>query len=115
MAEAHQAVAFQFAITDEGVSLHFDKAAVKSALLSFFGAYRQRIERVRTAIYRGIFPASPLSLGVILGLVTLLWFAGYDTTYGGLPWILKHTRYVRVSFSLALYTLFKLCASYNYT
>lgn len=95
MAEAHQAVAFQFAITDEGISLHFDKAAVKTALLSFFGTYRRRLFRIRTAISRGIFPASPLSLVVIFALVTLLSFAGYDTTYGVLPRIIDISRLVK--------------------
>lgn len=85
MAEAHQAVAFQFAITDEGILLHFDKTAVKSALASFFGTYRKRIEKFRTAIYRGIFPASPLSLAVIVALVALFWSSGYDPTCGVLP------------------------------
>lgn len=88
MAEAHQAVAFQFAITDEGILLHFDKTAVKSALLSFFGTYRQRILKVRTAIYRGIFPASPVSLAVILALVAAIWAAGYDPTWGVFPRVL---------------------------
>lgn len=94
MAEARQAVAFQFAITDEGISLHFDKAAVKTALRSFFGTYRQRIFKVRTAIYRGVFPASPLSLVVIASLVFALWLVGYDTSYGALPRILSFSRYV---------------------
>lgn len=85
MAEAHQAVAFQFVITDEGILVHFDKTAVRTALLSFFGIYRKRILKVRTAIYRGIFPASPVSLAVIVALVALLWAAGCDPTYGALP------------------------------
>ena len=96
MAEAHQAVAFQFVITDEGISLHFDKSAVKLAVLSFFGIYRKRFLKVRTAIHRGIFPASPVSLAVILGLVVLLSLAGYDPTFGLLPRVLSISRCVSV-------------------
>ena len=92
MAEARQAVAFQFAITDEGISLHFDKAAVKTALRSFFGSYGQRILKIRTAIYSGVFPASPLSLFVITALVFSLWLAGCDTSYGTLPYVLSLSR-----------------------
>lgn len=112
MAEAHQAVAFQFSITDEGILLHFDKTAVKSALLSFFGSYRKRILKVRTAIYRGIFPASPVSLAVIVALVVALWSAGYDPTCGVLPrvravsqWIGYGGYYLTLPF-LAFYSLF---------
>ena len=94
MAEAHQAVAFQFQVTDEGISLHFDKAAVKAALLSFFGIYRRRLLKARTALYRGIFPASPLSLAVILGLVVLLALLGVDPTYGVLPLMVSISQYV---------------------
>lgn len=97
MAEAHQAVAFQFVITDEGISLHFDKSAVKLAVLSFFGIYRKRFLKVRTAIHRGIFPASPVSLAVILGLVVLLSLAGYDPTFGLLPRVLSISRWVGYS------------------
>ena len=96
MAEAHQAVAFQFAITDEGVSLHLDRAAVKTAIRSYFGGYGKRIARIRAAIYSGIFPASPLSLVVILALVVGLWLSGRDLSLGVLPSLLAFSRCARV-------------------
>ena len=95
MAEARQAVAFQFAITDEGVSLHFDKGAVKRALGSFFRGHGKRVLRLRAAIYSGVFPASPVSLAVILALVTGLWLAGYNVSWGALPTLLSVSRYAR--------------------
>ena len=94
MAEAHQAVAFQFAITDEGISLHFDREAVKSALRSYFWGHGKKIQRLRAAIYRGVFPASPASLVVILALVTGLWLAGYDLSFGVFPFFLSLSRLV---------------------
>ena len=89
MAEAHQAVAFQFAVTDEGILFHYDKKAVKEAFVSFLSFYRSRFLRARTALYRGIFPASPISLAFITGLVLCVYAAGMDPTYGVLPWALR--------------------------
>jgi hypothetical protein len=97
MAEARQAVAFQFAITDEGISLHFDKTAVKTALSSFFGTYKKRFQGALTALYRGVFPASPISLAVISCLVALVSLAGYDTTFGVLPLILAVSKWIGYS------------------
>lgn len=87
MAEAHQAVAFQFAVTDEGISIHFDRTAVKSALRSFVNMYRKRYLKMRTALLKGVFPASPLSLVVALFVVFGLYFGGVDPTYGLMRWI----------------------------
>lgn len=99
MAEAHQAVAFQFVVTDEGISLHFDKAAVKAALVSFFGIYRKRFLRAKNSLYQGIFPASPLSLASILTIVCLLYVVGRDPTLGILPRMVDFCKYVYVHIS----------------
>jgi len=87
MAEARQAVAFQFAVTDEGISIHCDKEAVKSALKSFFGIYKRRYLSARNALLRGVYPASPLSLIVLLVLVIGLHLCGVDPTWGILGWV----------------------------
>lgn len=94
MAEARQAVAFQFAITDEGVSLHCDREAVKAAFRSYFRGQGKKVQRLRTAIGRGVFPASPTSLAVIIAVVVGLWLAGYDTSLGILPAIITISRSV---------------------
>ena len=92
MAEAHQAVAFQFAVTDEGISIHFDRTAVKSALRSFLNIYRRRYLQVRTRLFNGVFPASPLSLVVALLAVFGLYLYGADPTYGLMHWITGFAR-----------------------
>ncbi len=83
MAEAHQAVAFQFVVTDEGISVHLDREAVKKALKSVLGAYRRRYFRTRNAILNGVFPATPVSLVFILAVTAVLyrWFE-LDPTLG---------------------------------
>lgn len=79
MAEARQAVAFQFAVTEEGVQVHFDKDAVKSAIKALAGFSRSRVSRAR---YMGIFPASPLSLVAIGGALGGSALAGKDVSLG---------------------------------
>lgn len=82
MAEAHQAVAFQFAVTDEGISVHFDKQAVRAAVTSLASSSKRRYAKTRAAFLRGIYPASPLSLlGVVAIIGGLSWF-GFDPTLG---------------------------------
>lgn len=92
MAEAHQAVAFQFAVTDEGIHVHFDKQAVKQALKSFFGIYKYRYAKIRNALLKGVFPASPISLVFLLALIFGLQLAEYDPSYGIVTTLLKLCR-----------------------
>ncbi|XP_062510186.1 carnitine O-palmitoyltransferase 1, liver isoform-like isoform X2 [Corticium candelabrum] len=62
MAEARLAVAFQFAVTDEGVNIHLDKRAALGVLEAAFRSYRRRYYRLRNRLAYGMFPATPLSL-----------------------------------------------------
>lgn len=96
MAEAHQAVAFQFAVTDEGIHVHFDSAAVKQALRSFLGLFKYRYWRARNAVLQGVFPASPVSLVLILAVVWGIHWSGGDPSWGALAKITTLTRCVLV-------------------
>ncbi len=87
MAEAHQAVAFQFRVTEEGIDVHFDREAVKTAIKSLLGLYRSRYLRVRNRLLQGLFPASPLSLVLVLSLVIGAYFIGRDPSYGVITWL----------------------------
>lgn len=82
MAEARQAVAFQFAVTEEGIHVHFDRSAVKSAVKALVAFGRSRYLRARNALLNGIFPASPLSLAVFGGAVCGSVVLGKDPTFG---------------------------------
>lgn len=92
MAEAHQAVAFQFAVTDEGIHVHFDKEAVKHAFRAFFSIYKYRYAKVRNALLKGVFPASPVSLVLILALVFGLYWKGHDPSLGAVTTLSKLSR-----------------------
>ncbi len=89
MAEARQAVAFQFAVTEEGVKIHFDRAAVKSAGKALFDFTRFRLVRAQDAVLQGMFPASPLSLLAIGGAVAWLTYRGKDLSLGINDWIVN--------------------------
>lgn len=82
MAEARQAVAFQFAVTEEGVKIQFDQEAVKSAVKALVGFGWTRYLRARNAVLNGLFPASPLSLAVVGGAVGVSAVTGRDPTFG---------------------------------
>ena len=82
MAEAHQAVAFQFAVTDEGISVHFDRSAVRSAADTLARLGIKRFYLMRTSFLKGIFPATPLSLLVVTSSVFGLYAAGIDPSLG---------------------------------
>ncbi len=87
MAEAHQAVAFQFRVTEEGVDVHFDREAVKTAVKSLLGLFRSRYLRVRNRLLQGLFPASPLSLVLVLSLVIGAYTVGQDPSFGAIDWL----------------------------
>ena len=83
MAEARQGVAFQFAVTSEGVRVEFDRKVLRAALLALLGAGKKRYLSIRNAVLRGIFPASPISLAVITGgVLGSHYLLQHDTTFG---------------------------------
>lgn len=85
MAEARQAVAFQFAVTEEGIQVHFDKSAVKYAAKALVAFSKARYLRVKNALLNGIFPASPISLAVLGGAMWGSVAMGKDPSLGVNP------------------------------
>ncbi|XP_074872186.1 palmitoyl thioesterase CPT1C isoform X3 [Carettochelys insculpta] len=61
MAEAHQAVAFQFTVSPEGVDLRLSHAALQQVYLAGLRSWKKKIIRLRNSLMRGVFPASPAS------------------------------------------------------
>jgi len=77
MAEAHQAVAFQFAVTEEGqLKFNYNLDGVKLLLQSVWFSARQRYIQFRNAFLKGVFPASPVSLLMITSLLVALRYSG---------------------------------------
>ncbi|XP_020838504.1 carnitine O-palmitoyltransferase 1, muscle isoform isoform X2 [Phascolarctos cinereus] len=67
MAEAHQAVAFQFTVTPEGVDFQLSREALKHVCLSGINSWKKRLIRIKNGILRGVYPGSPTSwLAVVM-------------------------------------------------
>ncbi|XP_067875728.1 carnitine O-palmitoyltransferase 1, liver isoform-like isoform X2 [Heterodontus francisci] len=70
MAEAHQAVAFQFTVTPEGIDLRLSHNALKEIYLSGIRAWKKKCIRLKNNFASGVYPASPSSwLFVVLTVV----------------------------------------------
>lgn len=65
MAEAHQAVAFQFTVTPEGVDFRLSREALKHIYLSGINSWKKRLIRIKNGILRGVYPGSPTSWLVV--------------------------------------------------
>ncbi|XP_014648815.1 PREDICTED: carnitine O-palmitoyltransferase 1, muscle isoform isoform X2 [Ceratotherium simum simum] len=66
MAEAHQAVAFQFTVTPDGVDFRLSREALKQVYLSGINSWKKRLIRIKNGILRGVYPGSPTSWLVVV-------------------------------------------------
>ncbi|XP_004845344.1 carnitine O-palmitoyltransferase 1, muscle isoform isoform X2 [Heterocephalus glaber] len=70
MAEAHQAVAFQFTVTPDGVDFRLSREALKHIYLSGINSWKKRLIRIKNGILRGVYPGSPTSwLAIVMATV----------------------------------------------
>ncbi|XP_052016319.1 carnitine O-palmitoyltransferase 1, muscle isoform [Apodemus sylvaticus] len=66
MAEAHQAVAFQFTVTPDGVDFRLSREALRHIYLSGINSWKKRLIRIKNGILRGVYPGSPTSWLVVV-------------------------------------------------
>uniref|UniRef100_A0A2K5C0N1 Carnitine palmitoyltransferase 1A n=1 Tax=Aotus nancymaae TaxID=37293 RepID=A0A2K5C0N1_AOTNA len=82
MAEAHQAVAFQFTVTPDGIDLRLSHEALKQIYLSGLHSWKKKFIRFKNGIITGVYPASPSSwLIVVVGVMTTM-YAKIDPSLG---------------------------------
>lgn len=81
MAEAHQAVAFSFAITHEGLNVDYDTEVLHLVWQSGVRSWKKRIARIKAGIRNGAYPAHTESLWVIMVLVFLLHYSSKKVPY----------------------------------
>ncbi|XP_051975584.1 carnitine O-palmitoyltransferase 1, liver isoform isoform X1 [Xyrauchen texanus] len=86
MAEAHQAVAFQFTVTPDGIDLQLCHEALRQIYLSGLHSWKKRFIRFKNGVMTGVYPGSPSGLVVVL--------VGYMST----------TKYAKIDPSLGLFT-----------
>ncbi|KAM9220067.1 carnitine O-palmitoyltransferase 1, liver isoform 1-T2 [Dugong dugon] len=82
MAEAHQAVAFQFTVTPDGIDLQLSHEALKQICLSGLHSWKKKFIRFKNGIITGVYPASPSSwLIVVVGVMSTM-YAKIDPSLG---------------------------------
>ncbi|XP_061825134.1 carnitine O-palmitoyltransferase 1, muscle isoform isoform X1 [Nerophis lumbriciformis] len=82
MAEAHQAVGFQFTVRPDGVDLKLSQEVIKNIYLSGVTAWKKRAIQFKNGVLAGVYPASPSSwLIVVIAMMSSL-YTGVDPSLG---------------------------------
>uniref|UniRef100_A0A1B0AHR2 carnitine O-palmitoyltransferase n=1 Tax=Glossina pallidipes TaxID=7398 RepID=A0A1B0AHR2_GLOPL len=81
MAEAHQAVAFSFAITHEGFDINYDQEVLNLVWNSGIRSWKKRLARANNGVRNGVYPAHIQSLWVITAIALGLHFAGLHVPF----------------------------------
>ncbi|XP_072311809.1 carnitine O-palmitoyltransferase 1, liver isoform-like isoform X1 [Eucyclogobius newberryi] len=90
MAEAHQAVAFQFTVTPEGIDLQLSHQALSEIYLSGVRSWKKRIIRLKNSVITGVYPASPSSwLFVVIAILATM-YTRSDPSMGLIAKIQEH-------------------------
>ncbi|XP_051969414.1 carnitine O-palmitoyltransferase 1, liver isoform-like isoform X1 [Xyrauchen texanus] len=90
MAEAHQAVAFQFTITPDGIDLQLSHQALRQVYLSGLRSWKKRVVRLKNNIITGVYPASPSSwLFVVIAILATM-YTRSDPSMGLIAKIQEH-------------------------
>ncbi|XP_077425137.1 carnitine O-palmitoyltransferase 1, liver isoform isoform X1 [Vanacampus margaritifer] len=66
MAEAHQAVAFQFTVTPDGIDLQLCHEALRQIYLSGLHSWKKRFIRFKNGVMTGVYPGSPSGFMVVV-------------------------------------------------
>uniref|UniRef100_A0AAX7UT57 carnitine O-palmitoyltransferase n=1 Tax=Astatotilapia calliptera TaxID=8154 RepID=A0AAX7UT57_ASTCA len=90
MAEAHQAVAFQFTVTPDGIDLQLSHQALTEIYLSGMRSWKKRIVRIKNSVITGVYPASPSSwLFVVIAILATM-YTRSDPSMGLIAKIQEH-------------------------
>ncbi|CAL8285078.1 unnamed protein product [Merluccius merluccius] len=90
MAEAHQAVAFQFTVTPEGIDLQLSHQALSQIYLSGLRSWKKRFIRLKNSVITGVYPASPSSwLFVVIAILATM-YTRSDPSMGLIAKIQEH-------------------------
>uniref|UniRef100_A0A6Q2ZE00 carnitine O-palmitoyltransferase n=1 Tax=Esox lucius TaxID=8010 RepID=A0A6Q2ZE00_ESOLU len=68
MAEAHQAVAFQFTVSPDGIDLQLSHEALRQIYLSGLHSWKKKFIRFKNGVLTGVYPGSPTGLMLVVGL-----------------------------------------------
>ncbi|KAM6450535.1 palmitoyl thioesterase CPT1C isoform 1-T1 [Liasis olivaceus] len=90
MAEAHQAVAFQFTVSPEGIDLQLSHAAIKEIYLSGLRSWKKKFNQLRNGFVTGVYPASPSSWFFMVTAILVTQFSRLDPSMGMIEKIKEH-------------------------
>ncbi|MCI4393128.1 hypothetical protein PGIGA_G00153870 [Pangasianodon gigas] len=100
MAEAHQAVAFQFTVSPDGIDLQLSHEALRQVYLSGLHSWKKKFIRFKNGIMTGVYPGS--APGLMLVLAGYMGRAKYTQVDPSLGLFLKIGKYVPVSKYMSL-------------
>ncbi|MBN3321161.1 CPT1A palmitoyltransferase, partial [Atractosteus spatula] len=89
MAEAHQAVAFQFTVTPDGIDFQLSREVLKNIYVSGVTSWRKRFIRFKNGILTGVYPASPSSWLIVVIAIMSTMYARIDPSVGMIDGIKK--------------------------
>ncbi|XP_051543120.1 carnitine O-palmitoyltransferase 1, liver isoform isoform X2 [Myxocyprinus asiaticus] len=90
MAEAHQAVAFQFTITPDGIDLQLSHQALRQVYLSGLRSWKKRVVRLKNNVITGVYPASPSSWLFVVVAILATMYTRSDPSMGLIAKIQEH-------------------------
>ncbi|XP_069557956.1 carnitine O-palmitoyltransferase 1, liver isoform isoform X2 [Brachyistius frenatus] len=95
MAEAHQAVAFQFTVSPDGIDLQLCHEALRQIYLSGLHSWKKRFIRFKNGIMTGVYPGSPGGFMVVV--VSYMSFNRYKQLDPSLGFIAKLGQHIPIS------------------
>ncbi|CAF1425143.1 unnamed protein product [Adineta steineri] len=90
MAEAHEAVAFQFTVGAEGVSLNVSYDVFKALLYSGLRSWKLRCRRTLNSLHNTLYPGHPVRGIAWCGIIYTLYIKDHDPSYNIIDWIDSH-------------------------
>uniref|UniRef100_A0A8C2K8W6 Carnitine O-palmitoyltransferase 1, muscle isoform n=1 Tax=Cyprinus carpio TaxID=7962 RepID=A0A8C2K8W6_CYPCA len=97
MAEAHQAVAFQFTVTPDGIDLQLSREVLKHIYLSGVTSWKKRAIRFKNGVLTGVYPASPSSWLIVVIAIMSTMYARIDPSRGTTMIVMYKHRYINLS------------------
>ncbi|CAF3493767.1 unnamed protein product [Rotaria socialis] len=87
MAEAHEAVAFQFTVGAEGVSVNVSYDVFKALVYAGLRSWKLRCRRTMNSLYNSIYPGHPARGIAWCGMIYILDTKGRDPSNGLIDWL----------------------------
>ncbi|XP_062245980.1 carnitine O-palmitoyltransferase 1, liver isoform isoform X1 [Platichthys flesus] len=95
MAEAHQAVAFQFTVTPDGIDMQLCSEALRQIYLSGLHSWKKRFIRFKNGVMTGVYPGSPG--GFMIVVVSYMSYHKYRQLDPSLGLIAKLGQHIPIS------------------